>query len=90
MGSRAKHYFLYIECKTDDKNPYYDEHKIEFPIENMKDIELSKPNLDVLFKQFTSIDLLDDEPIEFNWDGYYKKIEELEKFEEELQFYPSH
>lgn len=76
--------FVFTDRKSEDRNPDYDQYELEFPIENMKDVEFTKENLEILFREFTKIDLLDDEPVEFDWEGYYKKIQDLEEFEEEI------
>jgi hypothetical protein len=86
VAKHRKHYFLHIQSKSDSSNPAEEQDKSEFDIKKMKDYELTSETFDVLFKEFTVIDFLEDDPIQYNWDGFYRKMENEQEFGTELQF----
>jgi hypothetical protein len=66
-------YFLKIQIKSHYSNST-EKHKFYFDIQKMKDYELTSETFDVLFKEFTVIDFLEDDPIQYDWDGFYRKM----------------
>mmetsp|Transcript_29002 Transcript_29002/g.25648 ORF Transcript_29002/g.25648 Transcript_29002/m.25648 type:complete len:226 (+) Transcript_29002:447-1124(+) len=86
MKSDQKYYFLYVQSKGENSNSGDEQNKFEFEAQNMKDYELSRETLNVLFGEFTKIDLLEDDQLQIDWEGFYKKMEQLEEFETEIPF----
>lgn len=86
MADHQKHYYLYVQCKSDSSNPSEEQDKFEFDISNLKEHELTSETFDVLFKEFTSIDFLEDEPIQYDWDGFYAKMQNEQDFRTEIKF----
>lgn len=86
MKSHQSHYFLYVQRKGENSNSVDEQNQFEFEIENMKNHDLTRENFDILFKNFTDIDLLEDEPLQINWEGFYKRMEAIEDFEQEFKF----
>ena len=79
-------WFIYVEFKNKYGVIEDDQYKETFPLENMRDYDLSKENFDTLFMKHSKIEFLEDDRVIIDWEDFYYEMEGLEDKEERIVF----